>query len=402
MCALLLRMLPVILGAAYAGAQVSVAGSEATGSVSGHVYCADTNLPARFATVSLEPVEVGPERPLNGRPVTPTVKVVQTRLDGGFAVAGVKPGTYYVVVQKLGYPSPIQGFSLSDLAKPTAALAQRIAKSVPMVMVGAGQAASVEVRIERGAAIAGRVVFDDGSPAADVTMMALRQRSGGLWGNVEADGRPMWAMSSTRTDDQGRFRVLNLPPGEFLLEAEFQLNESTKSSMFETNASSIGGSGGMDRLTVYAGNVFRQTQAARIKLEAAEERPNEEIVVSLSKLHLVSGTLVNRSGAVVNGGMVLLFDGAEKMPQARAEVGKDGAFHFSFVPEGTYRLDAYGVDLVPAQVPAAQAAGTGVITQGNNMVKMYGWQRQTLLVQNDVTGLVVTLPDATPKAMPVQ
>ena len=79
--------------AALGGTQQPGVEREATGAVTGHVYCADTNLPARFASVALEPVEIAPERPTGQPSQQPTVKVAQTRLDGGFSVARVKPGT---------------------------------------------------------------------------------------------------------------------------------------------------------------------------------------------------------------------------------------------------------------------------------------------------------------------
>jgi hypothetical protein len=72
-----------------------------TGTVTGHVYCADTNAPARMATVQLEPVKVAEERGTNHPyPNSGSVigGVVQTGFDGSFTLANIPPGSYYVVV----------------------------------------------------------------------------------------------------------------------------------------------------------------------------------------------------------------------------------------------------------------------------------------------------------------
>lgn len=86
---------------------------EATGGVTGHVLCGDTNLPARLASVLLQPayeaVPVKPKRkpgdavPEEDEPRTPAVSIAQTLLDGSHTINGVKPGKYYVIVEKVGY-----------------------------------------------------------------------------------------------------------------------------------------------------------------------------------------------------------------------------------------------------------------------------------------------------------
>jgi hypothetical protein len=71
---------------------------------------------------------------------------------------------------------------------------------------------SVTVRMEPGAAVAGRLVDADGRPRAGVELeLTLRTKNGG-----EASGFPQ----RVQTDRQGRFRVGALPPGY-----EYQLSD---------------------------------------------------------------------------------------------------------------------------------------------------------------------------------
>jgi len=58
----------------------------ATSTVTGHVYCADTNAPARMASVMLEPVRVVNEAGVvtGGSHSQITMTAVQTALDGTF------------------------------------------------------------------------------------------------------------------------------------------------------------------------------------------------------------------------------------------------------------------------------------------------------------------------------
>jgi hypothetical protein len=140
----------------------------ATTTVTGHVYCADTNAPARLASVMLEPVRAVDEAgssihsPFNGERVT--VTAVQTALGGSFTIPKVAAGTYYVVAYKPGYLSPLATFPADVLSHPSEEDRKHIAATVPKITIEAGLPASIDIRLERGAAISGTVLFDDGTP----------------------------------------------------------------------------------------------------------------------------------------------------------------------------------------------------------------------------------------------
>ena len=102
-----LLLLPVVTLAS--AAQNNPTAKSGGGTLTGHVYCADTNAPARMATVQLKPVK-DVEARSGAHPHStsdePASGVVQTTLDGSFAIPNVVPGSYYVVVTAAGYLLP--------------------------------------------------------------------------------------------------------------------------------------------------------------------------------------------------------------------------------------------------------------------------------------------------------
>ncbi|HEY1965824.1 MAG TPA: hypothetical protein VGG59_12875, partial [Acidobacteriaceae bacterium] len=95
----------------------------ATTTVTGHVYLADTNTPARLATVMLEPAgaldkDPDPHPPEDNSAEMVHTSAVQTLLDGSFTIPKVAPGVYYVVAYKSGYLSPLSTVSEDALEHP--------------------------------------------------------------------------------------------------------------------------------------------------------------------------------------------------------------------------------------------------------------------------------------------
>ena len=129
--------------------------------VTGHVYCADTNAPARMASVMLEPVRVVDEAGTvaHGSHTHIRMTAVETGLDGGFAIPEVAPGAYYVIAYKSGYLSPLATFPTDVLSHPSEEDRKRIATTVPKITVEAGLPTSVDLRLERGAVISGTILL---------------------------------------------------------------------------------------------------------------------------------------------------------------------------------------------------------------------------------------------------
>jgi len=182
---------------------------EAEGTVTGHVYCADTNAPARLARVMLEPVADVNKAAEPHNTTLSTMNSVQTELDGSFAMKDVKPGAYYVIAEMPGYLSSLSELSEEDWEHPTASVADRMAKMLQRVSVEAGRTAVVNLALERGAVASGMVSFDDGSPAVGVHIKALREKSDGSWETVRLEAIPSFMESAVlrMTWDSIEFRA---------------------------------------------------------------------------------------------------------------------------------------------------------------------------------------------------
>ncbi len=395
-----LSLYPVLLFAQ----QTSVAKPAPTGTVTGHVFYGDTNGPARLATVLLESTAaIDGYQPSTGDKATTHLSSVNTLPDGSFALPHVAPGVYYVFASAPGYVSPLDGLSLSrdELLKPDKAVKERIAAVVPHVVVQANLAAAVDVTLERGAAVSGTVLYDDGSPAAGLRVLLLVRADSkagdkaGKW--VVPESGPVPGVSGVLTDDRGSYRISGLPAREYLAEVELKMEKTS----IEMNGGgySKNGSGSM-AVPVYSGNSLRQKDAVPFRIKLGEERPGEDLLIPLNKLHAVTGVITAaRDGHVVNGGTIQLLYADDKTEAAKIDLIKDDtSFSLNFVPEGDYIVRVTdAADLEYTEV----SNGVGVFPPTRtemHAVHHYATGEQPLHVQGDVTGLAVAVPEKAPKA----
>jgi hypothetical protein len=362
-----------------------------TGVVTGHVYCADTNGPARLANVVLEPADaIDGYASSESKGVSAHMSGVQTLPDGSFSVQHVTPGTYYVFASEPGYVSPLAAVAATSdqLSKPDKATRAEIAKAVPRVTVQASVPAAIEVTLQRGAAVSGTVLYDDGSPAAGLQVQLLvRQKE--KW--VEPREGPVQGTPSTITDDRGVFRISGLPAREYLIAVQLSLNKTSYDV----------GDGGFStytddyRIPVYSGNKLRPKDAAPFTLKLGEERPGEDITIPLAKLHNVTGSIAAaRDGHTVNGGHVALLYADDRSEAANTKLAKgDTGWTLSFVPEGDYIVRVSdGADLEYEEIPNNPDSVPPTHTE-SHAVHHYGPGEQPLHVEGEVSGLAVSVPE---------
>ncbi len=402
--------------------QAPSSSTQPAGTVTGHVSLADTNTPARMATVLLQPVMAGTAAISTAGPGSQApfhMTGVQTLLDGSFAFQNVAPGTYYVLASSLGYMSPAVrlGLGRSDFGGPfaeagptgggkaedakRAAEKQRLLDQLPKVTVQASSSASVDVSLERGGAISGTVLFDDGSPAVGLWVSPL-VRKGGKWVGLEAD--TVSQPPPSLTDDQGAYRVVGLPAGDYVIEVDLSLQET----LLEVRGSSLGSSGTAQySLPVYSGGVFRTSDAVSFHVRAGQTNTNGDFQIPLGKLHTVSGTVTAaRDGHQINGGYLSLVYADDHSAAAHVESSPDrpdSSFTFAFVPEGDYLLSAVGVsdeemrDVAnpPGMLPASHREPFPT--------HLYGEAELPLHVGGNIVGLEIRVPEKpTTGAQPAQ
>jgi hypothetical protein len=437
-----------LLAAGSANAQTPVDGP--TGSISGHVSLSDTNGPARFAHVLLKRVPDASAKPADAsgdvlsafaamlgvddddgkkgpagakaaakpkKPADPDeqaatgafAQIMSSAEDmltsatvdasGAYTLNGLKPGTYYLHAILPGYVDPLAAFSNADLASTDPAMRQKIQSSLQTVTVSGQVAIHQDIKLELGAAVSGRVLFDDGSPAAGwrVTVVPVKKsdpaaaKAGPGFSMAELpDMTEMLFKVSHTTDDRGGYRVAGLPAGEYVVSATL------------TTANASGGSaltGGQMRLTVYSGNVMGEQDAKPVDVGNGDDHRGVDLVVPMSKLHSISGrVLAKLDGHVVNTGSVTMHDDSETsvLKSQVAALQSDGTFRFDYVPSGHYTLKIRSASLTEATGGSKKLFGME-IPKTKTLRKFGPGDQKVMLGDSDVSGVTFSLPE-----MPVE
>ncbi len=159
----------------------------------GRVVYDDTERPVRRAAVMLF-------TDLNH----PAVRRTVTNSRGEFKFGGVKAGAYFVLADAPGALSRSSGFEISDLG-----LSSEGAEDDPTRVTADGKSpARVELRVRRGAAISGRVSYEDDEPVTGGRIVLYRRKR-----NLAA---PFFTDPVT-TDDRGAYRIEGIPPGDYFV-----------------------------------------------------------------------------------------------------------------------------------------------------------------------------------------
>lgn len=280
-----------------------------TGTVTGHVYCADTQKPARFANIRLRPAEEHEARfggYFGGRGGFAT-----TGSDGSFRITGVAPGDYYADVMMPGYIQPLADV-LSNLETLTPADRDRLSAQLTRVSVAANQTANVQVMIYRGGTINGSVAFDDGAPAAGVAVQALILPPNSTGPSTQGAS----FAGFTRTDDRGQFRLTGLTDGTYIVLA-------APRSIFP----------------IYYGNTVERTEAKKVDVHAGDEITGADIQVPSVGMHRVSGAVVaQQDGHPLSRASVQLRLSSGDNGTISTTTAPDGTFTFNAVPDGKFTV----------------------------------------------------------------
>jgi hypothetical protein len=376
----------------------------ATTTVSGHVFCADTNAPARMATVILQPADaIDAITPGEPKSIASSGETAQTSMDGSFTIQHVAPGTYYVIASQVGYISPLALRYMGPEDDPAAKdlKAKKTPPMAPRITVEGNLPVGVNVTIERGAAVSGTVLYDDGSPAGGIRVNLLT-RLKDQWTEIGFSSPVNNSGFSAQTDDEGHYRLSGLPAGKYLLKAELRLSKTTYK--IDEHGSSYSSGAGYS-LDVYSGNTTRQKGADRFALTPGEQRNGIDIEIPVSKLHTLRGNIIAaRDGHVLNGGSLeLLYPDDKSMVAVTSLPNDDDTFTFSFVPEGDYILRVDGAsDTEYREVSNGPNNWPPTHTEPH-VLHHYGSADQPIHVAGELSGITIAAPDLPPqKAQPPQ
>ncbi len=417
------------------------------GTLSGHIVFADNDRPARFATLYLKLVD--PPTPQDdfftvlmesaitnmqgkqgssGEDAARSLQAARTATgnfltsvtdsmlsatianDGAYTITGVPPGTYYLHVKAPGYVDSLAQFTQQDLTSPDPAVRKHILATVQTITIGGNEHVREDLRLERGATLSGRLLYDDGSPATGWTVTALLKRNAAAGPppsilGIDLAQLPIGQkLDHAVTDDTGRFRIAGLPTGEYVEQATL-LTATLDRQPFAPVASSsgsflsiLGGISEMSalRLSIYSGGKIHLREAQTFSLRAGEERTGPDLTVPLPATHSIQGFLVAQvDGHTLNQGAVQLLgldsDGnPDPNLQFSTTVRPDGSFRFDYIPApSSYRLVSAG---------AADASGAGVIKLLGSTIAQHTINRtyapatvQVELKDTDLTGIKIAV-----------
>ena len=371
---------------------------EATGTVSGHVYCADTSEPARFATIMLQSAphkDVAADSGQHISAMQAAPASVRTGLDGSFRFPKVRPGNYFLIAEYAGYVSPLAKLSADQIRSSAPADIEKIEKLLDKVTVAAGKEAAADVELERGASIAGTVRFDDGSPANEVQVLIYRQQKDGTLTSISLTNQIQSAFAAKpegmQTNDHGYYRVSGLPAGKYIVETTFPTDTSSFGGLFGDPAISSIFSSDANALSVYSGNVFRRKDAKAFELVAGEERDGNDITIPLLGLHSVGGSVLALSdGHPINHGQLELLYADDKTRARKIGIDRDGRFGFFYIPEGEYILRVEDPGDSVEQLVHDSAYNSHV---DDKIIHGYGAISQNISLHEDQTSLIINVPE---------
>lgn len=296
-----------------------------TASISGRVVGADTSRPLKRVRVHI--AAAGSRS-----------RTVTTDEHGIYHVAGLPAGTYTITATKTGFVD--------------AAFGQRRAQreGTPIRIADGQQLTGVNLALARGAVISGRVLDEDGEPLARAIVQVMRHQ-------YQRGERRLVVAGMDQTDDRGQYRVFGLAPGEYVVSATAGRADGPMRRVFIRPPSLAAGADDSSESTGYAPTyypgVMTTSEAARVKVAAAQESNGIDFQLQLVPLATVRGTTTDPRGTVV----LVPEDGAGplRMQNPRGAVLPDGTFTIRNVPPGKYTAVARTEGVLGGATMAMQA-----------------------------------------------
>lgn len=214
----------------------------------------------------------------------------ETDSEGRFVTRDLEPGTFHLTFQAAGFrPEVVRGLTIREEEDP----------------------APLEVVLERGAVLSGRVADSRGRPAAGLRIFVL---------SLERADPLLPSDSWEETDAEGRYRIAGLATGR-------------------------------NRIGVQDGSDMRRLLERTVTLGSGDQRLDLELPAG----HRISGRVVNEQGEPVPGTRLMLV--LVGQPPLRADSGPEGGFRFTDVPEGTWRLTGSARGQAPLSEEVRVAGG---------------------------------------------
>jgi protocatechuate 3,4-dioxygenase beta subunit len=277
---------------------------------------------------------------------------------GHFEFADLQPGTYYVHASHVGM-----------------VMKGARAREGMLVTLVAGKPQTLNLVMQPGAVITGRVLNEDGEPMQHVSVGAMRYI-------YTIYGRHLSSTGNTvETDDKGEYRLFGLQPGSYLIAADARrggFGDDTGGAISALSGAGPAKPNSTVYVATYYPNETSPEQATSVVVKPGDEA---QANLSLSRVpaHNISGTISGLPAAKASEKeeegyrfVMAIREGAPS-PMGMALIGKDSSsFKISSVPSGKYKI---------------------VATQAGTESGSYGYKEVTV-DSSDVTGLVISVSSA--------
>ena len=295
------------------------------GTMTGQVTHGDTGAPVRGALVSLTPsdmrdvMRVGPDGSFD------IVRLPEALTDerGQFELREVPAGRYYVTAAKTGFVSLQFG--------------QRrpYQSGQPVQLAAAAFVEQVNVALIRGAVIGGRVLDENGEPMAGAAVRAVRQRFVGGRAELVSAGADV-----DLTDDQGEFRIHQLPPGTYVIEASAARLEQRPQEAVLTGRPTAG-----SHVTFYP-SALSASDARPVQVGLGEEVLDRILMMRAPIVSAITVSVRAADGQPALNVSVRAYAslGMGGVGDVRTERRGDGSYAVPNLPPGSYAIEAEGAD----------------------------------------------------------
>jgi hypothetical protein len=319
-------------------------------SIKGVVTAADTGQPVSRAHVILTAPEL------------PSPVQILTDEEGRYALSRLGAGRYTVSATKSGYLEAVFGQKLPPHPGTPVSLA-------------VGQVVEhVDLRLPKGGVIAGEIVDEHGNPVPDLEVRAMRRG----WRGSQ---RQLGVQATARTDDRGQYRVHNLPPGTYLIQAmpAMDMDDSLARGQRqpESAVASRSTTERFDYPKLFFPGAINAAEATAVTIGLGEERQGIDIRLQLVPMAKLSGTIAGLEAKAQELGLATPTIASfgivsEDVDPGQPFAGNSGVyagdhFHFDSVPPGRYTIQFVGVSRTPGSGPLVGFWGSlAVVVDGHD------------------------------------
>ena len=151
------------------------------------------------------------------------------------------------------------------------------------------------------------------------------------------------------------------------------------------------------------GNTYRDKETKTVKVQAGEIATGADIVIPLSGLHTVAGTVTALvDGHALKNSSVLLLYADDREKAREMKTLEDGSFSFADLPEGSYILQVTGAQDAEQKSSDAGSGNAGSETPKVGTTRLYSDKELPITVQADINDVKIQLDAVPPEKFSAQ